>query len=99
MESKHTEAAPDRRRSRPILITKNYVRKKFLLTPPSIFFRHQKVRKEFALRSGAASVCLLSMTFFLGASRLGLFTFEIHARIRWNWDPFSAWGASVSGVG
>ena len=27
-----------------------------------------------ALQSGAASVCLLSMTFLLGASRLGLFT-------------------------
>ena len=46
----------------------------------------------------AASVCLLSMTFLLGASRLALFTFEIHASIRWNWDPFSAWGAPVSGV-
>ena len=51
-----------------------------------------------ALRSGAASVCLLSMTFLLGASRLALFTFEIHASIRWNWDPSSAWVASVSGV-
>ena len=28
-----------------------------------------------ALRPGAASVCLLSMTFLLGASRLGLFVF------------------------
>ena len=46
----------------------------------------------------AASVCLLSMTFLLGASRLALFTFEIHASIRWNWDPSSAWVASVSGV-
>ena len=52
-----------------------------------------------ALRAGAVSVCLLSMTFLLGASRLGLFTFEIPARIRWNWDPISAWGASVSDVG
>ena len=52
-----------------------------------------------ALRSGAASVWLLSMTFLLGPSRLVLFTFEIYARIRWNWDPFSAWGAFVSGVG
>ena len=51
-----------------------------------------------ALRAGAASVCLLSMTFLLGASRLALFTFEIHASIRWNWDPSSAWVASVSGV-
>ena len=50
------------------------------------------------LQSGAASVCLLSMTFLLGASRLALFTFEIHASIRWNWDPSSAWVASVSGV-
>ena len=56
-------------------------------------------KSRYALRSGAASVCLLSMTFLLGASRLGPFTFEIPARIRWHWDPFSAWGASVSGVG
>ena len=56
------------------------------------------VTLRIQLRSGAASVCLLSMTFLLGASRLVLFTFEIHASIRWNWDPFSAWVASVSGV-
>ena len=56
------------------------------------------IQKKLTLRAGAASVCLLSMTFLLGASRLALFTFEIHASIRWNWDPSSAWVASVSGV-
>ena len=41
-----------------------------------------KAPPSSALRSGAASACLLSMTFLLGASRLGLFIFEIHAHIR-----------------
>ena len=46
-----------------------------------------------------ASVCLLSMTFLLGASRLGLFVLRLLYAFRWNWDPFSAWGVSVSDVG
>ena len=66
--------------------------------PPSGLRTGAKAPPSSALRSGAASVCLLSMTFLLGASRLALFTFEIHASIRWNWDPSSAWVASVSGV-
>eukprot|EP00493_Phyllostaurus_siculus_P000696 UN00701 len=32
------------------------------------------------------------MTFLLGASRLGLFTFEIPARIRWNWGSLFCLG-------
>ena len=76
-----------------------------ILDPWKIWMAYDKTSGKYlgktpssALRSGAASVCLLSMTFLLGASRLDLFTFEIHASIRWNWDPSSAWVASVSGV-
>ena len=68
------------------------------LTSPLVVVKKSQRDTCGALRSGAASVCLLSMTFLLGASRLALFTFEIHASIRWNWDPSSAWVASVSGV-
>ena len=46
----------------------------------NLFFRHHHQKTHFpVLRSGAASVCLLSMTCVLGASRLGLFIFEVHA--------------------
>ena len=57
--------------------------------PPSGLRTGAKAPSSSALRPGAASVCLLSMTFLLGASRLGFF---VSLRL------FSAWGASVSGV-
>ena len=75
MESKHTEAAPDRRAEHRSPVH------------PDPFYIGGGPEAP-ALRSGAASVCLLFMTFLLGASRLGLFISEMYARI----EPFGGIG-------